>query len=230
MKILDGGFYQSSISPFRIIKEPRLVLHVRIKTYPIADTKKHRCIRTQRYKCCPPERHHDHEYCVSQFNVLHGKYSKSSWLQYAVVAPWCTKWWWWLKWFKWFIGSPVGAADEWYQSFGCCEWWYSKWWLWWPTSIGEFDAVGDVAWWCDPKYGDVFAVIALLPVNGDLLCCEWCSDLIDSGVCVLCEWFSPKRDGGVCVPPVIILDEVESSSPSLSYVCVGDFSPKLPCI
>lgn len=102
--------------------------------------------------------------------------------------------------------------------------------MWWPTSIGELDAVvGEVAWWCDPKYGELFVFIALLPVNGDLLCCEWCSDLIERGVCVLCEWLSPKRDGGVCVPPVITLDEVDSS-PSLSYVCVGDFSPRLPCI
>lgn len=72
--------------------------------------------------------------------------------------------------------------------------------------------------------------------DGERLC-ELCSDFTDSGVCDFIEEFSvdgpvlrPKRvvAGGVWVPPVITLDALESSSPSLSYVWEGDFSPRLP--
>lgn len=42
-------------------------------------------------------------------------------------------------------------------------------------------------------------------------------------------WPNRFADGGVCAPPVIIDDELESSSLSLSNVLwTGDFSPRLP--
>lgn len=77
---------------------------------------------------------------------------------------------------------------------------------------------------------------AIVPDDGDRVCAalELCSDLMESGVCDLIEWASvlwPNRfaDGGVCAPPVIIDDELESSSLSLSNVLwTGDFSPRLP--
>lgn len=83
---------------------------------------------------------------------------------------------------------------------------------------------------CEPWFIECTTAAA---ADGDLICdaVELCSDLIDCGVCDdFIEWFSPKRfdAGGVCVPPVITLDELESSSPSLSYVCGGDFSSKFP--
>lgn len=77
---------------------------------------------------------------------------------------------------------------------------------------------------------------ANVPDDGDLVCAafELCSDLMDSGVCDFIEcasvlWPNRFADGGVCAPPVIIDDELESSSFSLSNVlCTGDFSPRLP--
>lgn len=77
----------------------------------------------------------------------------------------------------------------------------------------------------------------IVPDDGDRVCAVLvlCSDLIESGVCDLIELpslFTANRfdDGGVCAPPVIIDDELESSSLSLSNaVCDGDFSPRLPC-
>ena len=62
---------------------------------------------------------------------------------------------------------------------------------------------------------------AMVPDDGDLVCAELCSDLMDNGVWDFNEFASvlwPNRfaDGGVCAPPVIIDDELESSSLSLS--------------
>lgn len=60
---------------------------------------------------------------------------------------------------------------------------------------------------------ELFVDGAIVANDGERVCAalELCSDLIERGVCDLI-------DGGVCAPPVIIDDELESSSLSLSNV------------
>lgn len=153
----------------------------------------------------------------------------------ATAAVWYQSllgWWWWWVW---------------------C-WWYSNgfgWLKWWLVVNGggakfEFTPYGDAD---GMQASDVLPLKLLLlllmlllfdganvPDDGDLVwaAVELCSDLMDRGVCDFNEFASvfcgPKRlDGGVCAPPVMIEDELESSSLSLSNaLCEGDLSPRLP--
>lgn len=143
------------------------------------------------------------------------------------MGPWCTKWWWWwwLKWFRCIVSCEFGVGAE-YQSLGWCWGWYSKWWL--CISMGPFvDCCEVVLGECEEWYGDKW----------------WCWGNDEFSYRLEANGFSFKlwlllrfaaveepvyliscnRFGGVCVPPVITLDELDSS-PSLSYAWLGDLS------
>lgn len=156
----------------------------------------------------------------------------------ATAAEWYQSllgWWWWCGWCWWYSNG-----------FGWLKWWLAvsgggaKFELTPYGDVGGMHACSDVAplklllllLWLLLLLLDG----AIVPDDGDLVCAafELCSDLMDSGVCDFIEcasvlWPNRFADGGVCAPPVMIDDELESSSFSLSYVlCTGDFSPRLP--